>query len=93
MPSSAADTTTLTSVLQEEIAATLGVPHAALQEPDTRTLRERGLTSLQAIRVQYRVEERSGVQLGLAELLDASDLRALAQRLAGSPTPALPLQE
>ncbi len=67
--------------LRDEVAATLKADAAQLDGAQTRTLQERGLQSLGALRIQYRIHDRLGVQASLSELLGARALDELAHQL------------
>ena len=67
--------------LRDEVATTLRTEPASLDGGQTRTLQDRGLQSLGALRIQYRIHDRLGVQVSLGELLGACALDDLAQQL------------
>lgn len=70
----------LLAALREELATALKTVAEALDGPQARTLQERGLRSLGALRVQYRLQERLAVVVPLGELLGARSLADLARR-------------
>jgi hypothetical protein len=70
----------LFTALREEIAAAMKTEVETLDGPQTRTLQERGLQSLGALRIQYRLHERLAVLVPLSELLGARALHDLVHR-------------
>ena len=71
----------LLAALREEVAAALNTGAGALDGRHERTLQERGLRSLGALRIQYRLHERLEVMVPLGDLLGAHALGDLAQQV------------
>lgn len=76
-----ATTQELVDALQHEVAAVLRVPPAEVALAQNSSLQERGVASMGALRIQFRLQERFGVLVSLTDLLDARDLQPLAEQL------------
>lgn len=76
-----ATTQELVDALQHEVAAVLRVPPAEVDLAQNSSLQERGVASMGALRIQFRLQERFGVLVSLTDLLDARDLQPLAEQL------------
>lgn len=71
--------------LAETVASLLGTDG----DVAAATLTELGATSLHAVTLQYQILERTGVELGVDDLLGASTVAQLAARLARQAEPAV----
>lgn len=71
----------LTKALQHEVAAVLRVPANEVSLTSGGSLQERGVASMGALRIQFRLQQSFGVLASLTDLLDARDLHLLAQQL------------
>lgn len=71
----------IADALSAELATALQIAAAGLAEPAAESFQQRGLRSLGALRIQYRLHERLGVLVPLGDLLGACDVQALARRV------------
>lgn len=71
----------LVDALQHEVAAVLRVPPAEVGLAQNSSLQERGVASMGALRIQFRLQERFGVLVSLTDILGADALQPLAEKL------------